>query len=199
MIPPSDELRELWQSDSGTGGIHPSELLRQLEQRTRSFDRTIRFRDLREAAAGLFITVLYLWFAVHAGSTLNRVADVWLSACGVWIVFFLRRYSKISRKPAPEQPLNVYRQELLHRYDRQIRLLKGAKYWYVLPLWLGLLLGAVAYLVDGGDQTGFLLMVVLVTALNAGVWWLNEGPGVRYLQRKRHELASLIGEEGVSK
>jgi hypothetical protein len=195
---PTDELRQLWQSDI-TEAIDQRELLRELERRSRNFDRTIRWRDFRETAAGLLITVVYLWFAVRAGSTFERVADLWLAACGVWIAVFLYRYSKLSRKPAPEHTLAVYRQELVERYDRQIRLSKSVKYWYILPLWVGLLLNAAAYRVGGGDNIRFLSIVIFVTAVSAGVWWLNEGPGVRYLQRKRQELAALIGEEGVSK
>jgi hypothetical protein len=195
---PTDELRQLWQSDI-TEAIDQRELLRELERRSRNFDRTIRWRDFRETAAGLLITVVYLWFAVRAGSTFERVADLWLAACGVWIAVFLYRYSKLSRKPAPEHTLAVYRQELVERYDRQIRLSKSVKYWYILPLWAGLMLNAAAYRVGGGDNIRFLAIVIFVTAVSAGVWWLNEGPGVRYLQRKRQELAALIGEEGVSK
>jgi hypothetical protein len=198
MNPPLDELRQLWQSDINEA-INQRELLRQLEQRTRKFDRTIWFRDLREAAAGLVVTVVYGWLALRAGNMLERVADLWLVACGVWIVFVLLRYSRFSRKPAPDQSLVVYRRELVERYDRQIRLLKGVKYWYILPLWVGLMFGAVAYLVNGGGKAGFWVIVILATAVSAAVWWLNEGPGVRRLQRNRRELAELIGEEGVSK
>ncbi len=195
---PSDELRQLWQSDINEA-IDQRDLLRELERRMRNFDRTIRWRDVRETAAGLIVTIVYLWFAAHAGTTLERVADLWLAAWGVWIAVFLRRYFKLSRKPAPEQTLAVYSKALVERYDGQIRLSKSVKYWFILPAWLGLLLYAVAYRVDGGNNIKFLKLVIFVTAVNAFVWWLNEGPGIRYLRRKRQELAVLMGEEGVAK
>lgn len=195
---PSDELRQLWQSDI-TSALNHRDLLRDLERRGRSFDRTIRHRDLREAAAGLLITVIYLWFAVRAGNPLDRAADLWLASCGVWIFFYLRRYSQFSRKPAPDRSLAVYRRELLDGYDRQIRLLKAAKYWYVLPLWAGLMFSETAHFVNGLGRAEFLITIALITVLNAGVWWLNEVAAVRYLYRKRRELAARIGEEGESK
>ena len=49
----------------------------------------IRCATFAEVAAGLLVTVVYLWIALHAGHMLERVADLWLAACGVWIVFFL--------------------------------------------------------------------------------------------------------------
>jgi hypothetical protein len=195
---PTDELRQLWQSDINEA-INQRDLLRELERRTRNFDRTIRLRDLRETVAGLIVTVVYLWFAIHAGTVLERIADLWLAAWGVWTAIFLRRYFKLSRKPAPEQRLAVYRQALMERYDGQIRLSKSVKYWYILPMWLGLLLFAFSDWVGGGGNVKFIKVMCFVTAGNAFVWWLNEGPGIRYLQRKRRELAVLMGEEGASK
>lgn len=197
-MPPSDELGNLWNSESGGGKCDTPELLRQLERTARGFDRAIRFRDLREIAAGVLGGALFLWLAIHDRTPLERAAHLWLAACGVWIVCYFRRYSKISRKPAPEQTLLTYQQELLERYDRQIQLLKSAKYWYILPFWTGLLFSAIAGLERTGDLARFGLMVALVTLLNATLWWLNEVIGVRCLQNKRRDLSALTGNEGIS-
>jgi hypothetical protein len=195
---PSDELRQLWQSDINEA-INQRDLLRELERRRRNFDGANRRRDFQEIVASLVIIVVYLWFAARAVTTFERVADVWLAACGVWIIVYLRRYAKLARKPVPEQTLGAYREALVERYDRQIRLSKSVKYWYILPLWVGLLLFALADRVHGGKNIKFILVVIFVTAANGFVWWLNEGPGIRCLERKRRELATLIGEEGVAK
>ncbi len=48
---PSDELRQLWQSDISQA-INQRELLRELERRIRNFDRAIRWRDLGETWEG---------------------------------------------------------------------------------------------------------------------------------------------------
>ena len=195
----SDELRQLWQSDISEA-MNQHELLRELERRMRNFDRTIRWRNLRETVAGLIVTVAYVWFAVGAGTLLERMADLWLAAWGIWIAVFLRRYAKLSRKPAPEQTLAVYRQALVERYDGQIRLALSVKYWYILPMWLGMLLLSLAVWNQPRGHVRCTLVAVVATAVSAFVWWLNEGPGIRYLQRKRRELAVLMGEEeGASK
>ena len=198
MTPPPDELRHLWNLDSGTGRCGTPELLRDIEQAAFRFDRTIRFRDLREAAGGLIVTAIFVWLAVHDRTWLERTAHGWLAACGVWIVFYIRRYSKIAQRPIPEQTLFRFQQELLDRYDRQIRLLKSAKYWYILPFWAGLLCSAAAGLVRTGDVLPFGLVALCVTALNAALWWLNEGIGVAYLQNKRRQLMARTGIEGVA-
>ena len=199
MTPQSDDLCRLWQSDSGNGAVDPSDLLRELERRSRSFDRMIRRRDIREIAGGLVVTVVYGLMAWKAGTLLFLVSDIWLAACGVWFAYYLRRDSKRSLQPVPDQSLVVYRQSLMERYDGQIRLARSVKYWFLLPMWFGLLLQALASRLDGGSWFKFSMIRLVATVGNGFVWWLNEGPGVRYLERKRRQLAALLGEDGGSR
>lgn len=196
---PFDDLCRLWQSDSGNGALDTHDLLRELERRSRGFDRMIRRRDIRESLGGLALTVVYSWFALRAGTLLFRVSDIWLAACGAWFVFYLLRNSRLSLMPVPEQSLALYRRALMERYDGQIRLARTVKYWFLLPLWIGLSLQAVASLADRGGIFKFSAIMILATVGNVFVWWLNEGPAVRYLERKRRELAALIGEDGGSR
>jgi hypothetical protein len=195
---PTDELRQLWQSDI-SAAINQRDLLQELQRRSRNFDRMNRRRDILNIVAMLVVIVVYSRFAMGATNTLERVADVWLVACSVWFIFYLRRVATTSRKPVPEQTLGAYRQALTGRYDAQIRLAKSVKYWFLLPMWLGVLLYDIAYRMNGGNNTKFALVMMVVTVGSVFAWWLDEGPGVRYLERKRRELAVLVGEEGVSR
>jgi hypothetical protein len=195
---PSDELRQLWQSDINEA-MNQRDLLHELERRRRNFDRVNRRRGLVDVVAMLVVLVVYLWLAVGERTTFERVADLCLAACAIWVIFYVRRYARLSRKPAPEQTLGAYRQALVERYDGQIRFAKSAKYWFILPMWLAMLLYDVAYRVNGGKNIKFAMVLMVVTVGYALAWWLYEGRGVRCLERKRRELAALVGEEGVAK
>ncbi len=195
---PSDELRQLWQSDINQA-MNQSNLLREVERRIRNFDRASRLRDLVDIGAMLVVIVVYLWLAVGEKTTFERVADLCLAACALWVIFYVRRYAKFSGKPEPAQTLGAYRRALVERYDRQIRLWKSAKYWFILPMWLAVLLYDVAYRVSGGKNLKFAMVLVVVTVGYAFAWWLYEGRGVRRLERKRRELAVLMEEEGAAK
>jgi len=195
---PSDELRALWQSDINEA-MNQRDLLRDVERRVRNFDRADRRRNLVDIGAMLVVIVVYLWLAVGEKTTFERMADVCLAACAIWVIFYVRRYAKLSRKPEPEQTLDAYRRALVQRYDRQIRLWKSAKYWFILPMWLAVLLYDVAYRLSGGKNIKFAMVLILVTVGYAFAWWLYEGRGVRCLERKQRELATLIEVEGVAK
>jgi hypothetical protein len=179
--------------------MNQRDLLHELERRRRNFDRASRRRGLVDLVSMLVVIVAYLWLAVGERTTFERVADLCVAACAVWFIFYVRRYARLSRKPAPEQTLGAYRQALVERYDRQIQLWKSAKYWFILPMWLAMLLYDIAYRVSGGKNVKFAMVLLVVTVGYAFAWWLYEGRGVRRLERKRRELAALVGEEGVAK
>ena len=195
MIPPNDELRDVWQSDSGGGRSNATALLQKLEKRKDEFRRRIRGRNLRETIAGLVIFLFFGFLAARQSSLLARFAQAWIAVSGLWIAFYIHRYSNAARTPAPEQTLSSFGQSLLAAYDEQIRLLRAAKYWYILPLWFGLLLMALASWNGGAGPVRVALFLLWITAVNAVVWWINEVPGVRSIRRKRDELLALIGED----
>jgi len=168
-----DELRALWNMDCASNTSHTPELVRDIDGVARRFDRMTRLRDLRETIAGLLVAAVFLWLALHDRTPLERAAHGWLSACGIWIILYLRRYARISRNPSPDLALLDYHQQLLHRYDWQIRLLTSAKYWYILPFLAGLVFSAVASFLRTGDMLRLAIMAAAVTAFNVALWWLN--------------------------
>jgi hypothetical protein len=194
---PTDELRELWQSDI-TEAMNQRDVLRDVERRIRSFDRASRRRNFVDIVAMLVVIVVYLWMAVGEKTMLQQVADVILAACAIWVISYVRRYAKLSRRPEPEQSLGAYRKALLQRYDLQIRHWKRAKYWFILPMWFAVLLFDIAHRVSDGKNLKFSIVLLVATVGYAFAWWLYER-GSGDLERKRKQLAILIGEEGAGK
>lgn len=197
MMSSSDDLIQAWQAANPEEGLDERGLVAHLKARAHAFDRRIRYRDLRETGAGILIAAVFIWLAVFDRTVLDRAAHLWLAACGAWVVFFLRSYSSASRKPSPARTSIQYRQALLERYDVQIRLLKRARYWYILPFWAGLLFSAFASLESGGGWTRFAVIGGIATVVNAWIWWLNEVAGVSCLDQERREVLALIGCEPV--
>ncbi|HLJ45176.1 MAG TPA: hypothetical protein VKU01_04175 [Bryobacteraceae bacterium] len=192
MIPPRDDLQQMWRAGSGGLAGPTAELIHNVQGKMLDFDRTIRWRDLRETAAAVFIAIVFSWFAIRGGAPLERFANIWLAGWGVCIVFFLRRYSQASRKPLPDMTLSAYSHALQERYERQIRLLKNAKYWYVFPFWVGMMLNAVAYLEHHGSIVRFLILSAGVTVFSGAIWWLNESIAAGYIESKRRELLARM-------
>ena len=193
---PSDDLGELWKSEPEQPRDLPA-LLREVERRSRSFDSVIRRRDWRETAAGLLVTVMFGWFALHARSSLGRLAYLWLSAYGVWVIVYLWRNSR-SGKLAPNGDLAEYRAAVLERYDHQIRLLRRVRYWYVLPCWIGMMLSAWAAFRRTGSFAVLVADVSVFTGVSLLVCWLNEVKGVGYVEKEKRKVMKFFGDERQS-
>jgi len=192
---PPDELRELWLSQPDSGA-DTTALLREVERRMRPFDRCIRRRDWREQAAGAIVAIVFGWFAFHARDPWNLAADLWMCAYGLWVLFYLRRNSKALRDAPHDRSLSEYRAMVVDRYEQQIRILQRAKYWYVTPFWIGMMLVTWGAYRRTGSLAVLVADVLAFTATSAVLWWVNEGPGVRMVRRKLRDIMSLLGNEG---
>jgi hypothetical protein len=193
-----DELRELWCSQSDPIAITREDLIMLVQKKTRQFDRLILIRNLLESASALAVTVMFLAMAAHAPDALQRTGLLIVAASGLWIIIFLLRYGRASAPADPDQELNGYQRALVERYDHQIRLLKSVKYWYLLPPWIGLLIGSTGVLLQEfrNGRLGWYDFInpAIYTAFFALVWWLNEVHAVARLRAERARVLVIAGE-----
>ena len=196
---PNDELQELWCGQPIATVANKEELVEIVKKKTRQFDRMIFRRNLRECAASLVVTAMFTFFAAHTRDPLQRAGYIIIAASGLWIIFFLIRYGRSSAPANPDQDLEAYQRALVERYDRQIRLLKSVKYWYLLPPWIGLLIGSAGVVLSEArkGRLGWYDFIgpAIYTAVFAFVWWLNEAYGVARLRADRARVLALAGEE----
>lgn len=194
-----DELSELWCSQSDPIAITIEELLMLVQKKTRQFDRLILIRNLLESVSGLAVTVMFVAMAARATDALQRAGLLIVAASGLWIIIFLLRYGRASAPADPDQGLNGYRRALVERYDHQIRLLKSVKYWYLLPPWIGLLIGSTGVVLhefhNGRLGWYHFIAPAIYTALFAFVWWLNEVHAVARLRVERARVLAVAGDD----
>ncbi|QOY88006.1 hypothetical protein [Paludibaculum fermentans] len=168
-------------------------------ERTRALDRQIAGRNSLECAAALLITAFFGWAALRAPSPLEQLGLAIVSLSGLWIIYYVRHHG---RGPSPVDAgldLSAYRKVLLENYSRQIRLLQTVQFWYLGPLYAGLLIanaGAALRLTrEGRGVLGPVLTVTLVTLVFAAILLLNQRVGVGRLRSARKELVELTGGE----
>ena len=198
-----DELLELWCSQPPLRAAKGENMLAFVRRKTSGFDRIIAVRNWMESIAGGAVGACFAFFAFKAHNPLLRAGCLIIAAGMVWIIFYILRYGKGPSPVDPSLNLMGYTQALAERYDYQIRLLKSVKYWYLLPPYLGLVLGtagvfqerAKAGILSWFDLTG----PVLYTAVFVAVWCLNEVYSVRRLQEERRRLLAMTGSrEGTA-
>lgn len=217
-----DHLQALWTSQPLCISSKSEDIMTIVQKRLRQFHRMILTRNLVESAAALLVAVFFVLFAFHDSNFLQRLGDIVVAAAALWIVFYLFRFGKGPTTADFNQSLADFTQTLSAQYDHQIRLLKSVKYWYLLPLYAGLLIATAGGIANRagwsslslrhalGSQLPALIFgleslsrsdfgaLALITAFFGLVWWLNESYSVGRLRQERASLLSLTGSRDSS-
>ena len=174
-----------------------------VQHRMRRFDRMIAGRNLLECIAAAVVMVFFGWAALHAPNPITRTGFLVIVASAAWIIFYMLRYGRPSISVDPSQSLTGYTRALVKSYDHQIRLLKSVKYWYLLPMYVGLLITSAGLFLQR-EKAGNLVWwdlggPLVYTAVFAAVWWLNEVYSVGRLMDQRAKLLSITGHDELTR
>jgi hypothetical protein len=191
-----DDLRDLWHDQRGQlSEKNGEEMLAHVIERTRAFDRRIAVRNAVECVAAALVVVLFSWFAWKAPNEVIRAGMIVVALSGAWIGYYILRHGGGPEPLDPGMDLSEYNRLLGENYDKQIRLLRRVKYWYLLPPYVGIVTANVGLWLQFGAEgrplparAGGLLGLLIVTAFFGFVWVLNERYGVRHLERLKREL-----------
>jgi hypothetical protein len=194
-----DDLEQLWKTQPVDPAVKGEEMRKIVLKKTEKFDRAIRRRNLRETVAAAMVAIFFTYIAWGQPNGLVRTASIILVASTIWIIYYMRRHGTEPPDPNPDQTLEGYQRALIRKYDHQIRLLRNVKFWYLAPIYVGLLTLSAAMLKDRAARGALTwtdgIVPLFYSLLFAGIWWLNEVYGVRKLERMRAQVASGI-EEG---
>jgi hypothetical protein len=187
------EFESLWKTQPLQAAVNGEEMLDIIIKKSAAFDRRVAARDRRETLASLVVAVLFGVAAWVQTNPLQRAGSLMAVAAAIWIVFHIRRNrTHVAPDPLPDQSLTSYRQALVSKIDHQIRLLKTAKFWYVLPLYMAVLVIMAGSILERARTRPLVWSdatpVVLQTLFFGAVWWLNEVYAVRKLRKARLQL-----------
>jgi len=143
----------------------------ELARRTKSFDRVIRWRNLREYAACGLVAALFGHWATRAPGTFEATALV-LVALGALIAAVQIKRLGTPARPRIEQPADAVLQDWRSELERQARLLESVRVNYLAPFCPGFVLLSLSPLIDGSAPfEGGLVGAVLMLALFGFVMW----------------------------
>jgi hypothetical protein len=183
------DLHSLWKNQSTQIGDVDVELVR---KNALKFERAIKLTNLREAAAGIFVTIMFTKMGLEQESLFRKIASFEIAFAGIFVTLYMYYYSMKNRIQEDGSNSLDHIEKYKHSLNAQIKLLGSVRYWYVLPIALGL------FALDGyeiykaiqgkGDMTSALISLGISIALGIFVIWLNEYKAVKDLKR---ELESL--------
>jgi len=186
----ADDLLRLWQ-DTTLPRHDPEQLARRVARlKLARFGRMIAFRNAREYVAIVGVVMWATWQMMAGG---DRVAAGLAIAGALFVGGCLWWQHRQDPPLDPAMSARDYQIALLQRIDRQIHLLRRARYWYFLPLSLPSLW--IAALNWNRRPAGTLLFLAIVAAIFLVGVWLNEMAVVFYLRKERARVQSLYEAE----
>lgn len=132
--PPSNDIRRLWQ-DQTEEAVRMS--LDEIRKKAQKFQQRIRWRNLREYGAAVFVVAVFGFYIWHFHEAFVRTGSVLVIAGTLYVVSQLHKRGSAKTAPADmalTTCLDFHRREL----ERQRDLLRGIWWWYLGPLIPGL-------------------------------------------------------------
>jgi hypothetical protein len=132
--------------------------------------------------------------AIHANG-LTRLGVVVVIAAAVLIAVKLSRAARAPFEAGVDHPVAVALRAEWTQLNAQIRLLESVLWWYVGPMWLGLVM-----IIAGRAGASWLTLgcSAAVTVLSLVVLQLNAIAARRHLRPRRDDLSRLLAEFDVS-
>lgn len=179
------DFQSIWKNQSTNIGDVDVELVK---NKAMKFERTIKFRNLREAAAGLFVTVMFTKMGLEQESLFEQIASFEIALAGIFVSVYMYYFSMKNRVKEDGSNSVDYIEKHRQALNAQIKLLGSVRYWYVLPLAIGLfaLNGYDIYMAlqGAGNLTSALISFGITIALAVFVIWLNEYKAVKDLKKE---------------
>jgi hypothetical protein len=180
-----DELRNLWQKQEVEEVRIPVDELR---VKAAKFQSRIRWRNLREQAACLFVIAAFGAMSWKSPQTIPRIACALIAAAGIYVAWHIRKWGAPKVLPADLGRANCvrfYRDEL----ERQYNLLRSIWKWYLGPMIPGMSLLVLyrIWVAPSGRRWFPMAYAVAAAAFFWLIGWLNQR-AARQLQGQIAEL-----------
>lgn len=187
-----DELIKIWQSSPNQERIkfEKSRLMINVQSSLDIFHKKIRYRDLAEQVAIVFVSPVFLYYAYTIPFLLTKIASVLIVVWGIYVFIRLRNAKK--QKPAA---LNeTYLQYLYKTRDYlkiQKDLIDSVLSWYILPSMILVFLFVLGPGVD--DRWPKIIKAGLgITGMGAAIYYLNKRAVKRQFIPRLEKVEALI-------
>ncbi|SDL82317.1 hypothetical protein SAMN05421823_108201 [Catalinimonas alkaloidigena] len=185
------ELQALWQGQAEMDvQLDPPQLVRALRREYDGLAQRIRQRDRLEYGADALVILAFGLIGYFTDSRLTQVGCGVIVVAGCYIAYRLWHVKRYRPSPAETSSLKQQLEATRAYVAQEKRLLERVAYWYLGPLYAGLVLVSL-----GGDPwwTG-LFPIAFSTVLYYYIWKLNQQAARRKFDPLLHRFDVLLQE-----
>lgn len=184
-------LKELWRAQSiePAPALPSSTQLAEMAKRVSSLNRTLFWRDCRENIAALFVLACFGVYFFIIPAPLARVGSVIVILWSLLVMAYPIWRKRRVPKAAPDASMMESLECELRKVEVEIGLLRSILWWYILPGTVGVMLFVAGL---GSSLTFKIVFALVVIALDAFIYWLNQVAVDKRLLPLKKELQSLL-------
>jgi len=187
-----DALKQLWKGQDleALPKLSDEAQIATLKKRMKRFDKTIQWRDYREVAACIVIIVYFGWhLLVGKYPALMQAGFVVLIGSAGFIAWkLIGSKLRLPKAEADAPVFDVVKVEL-QKVGNQIGLLQSVAWWYLLPLFVGMMLCTWG---GSGSFSTNLFGSSFTFVIYAFIYWLNQFAVKRSLLPLKQALEALL-------
>ena len=193
-----NELKTTWASQklTTTPLTDPEALRRDFEAKRRRFARTFFWRDVREAAAGLFVAGVFAYVGWQMGRVGWPIALAVVLMLGLTVFFVRERLRAHQQKVGADASLVAKLEAEIAELRRQRGLLLNVGTWYLAPCIGAAAIVAATALIHApkplaAKLAAGLIMLIFLALVSWGVWALNRWAVRKQIDPRLAELEKL--------
>jgi hypothetical protein len=198
-----DELKKLWQQQTlRVPDLSAAQVISAMQNKMSQFRATLRSRDIRELVACLVVIIIFGFYFFHHRAPISRVGDLIVIGGAIFIAWKLMHTRRITPPAPPGATIVESLSTELNSVRAQSGLLGSVLWWYLLPLTIGELAfvwGGLPIHYGSTNPAALWIIVptdivitLVVIAVNAQVYWLNQRARRKQLLPLEAQLESLI-------
>jgi hypothetical protein len=186
-----DDFKKVWkqQNQQQEYDYSPAELMMLINNKVVSLEKEIKSRDRLEVIAAVVVIICFGGILFTTSSLWQQLGSgvIIISAIIISYKLMTTQVHSLSEEPAANRPMRTHLEDELHSLQQQKQLLQRIAWWYILPIWKGLLLFTV------GFESGFWIKLgymSVVTIAGIAIWSYNQNA----VEKKFDPLISEIRE-----
>lgn len=168
-----EEMKQIWKRQKSEEEMMTQEqFMMILNNKLISMDEKIKKRDWLEISVAAITAVVCIIILFYTDSMWFRLGCFTLIAACILVTYKLQTAKKkaANQNIRPNQNFSTHLKEELAKMKAQQKLLKSVLWWYLMPIFIGLL-----FFVIGSDEPLWskLVYMTIVVLLYAYIWWMN--------------------------
>ncbi len=187
-----EDMQGIW-TQTNPAGPDINEILNYVIKQSEGFDRKVHWRNRREWIGGGIGLALMAALMSKFQSTVEIAFGISMAVLVVGICLHLWLQGRSEGPVDPSQSRPRYRAALERKFNKQIRMLRKATYWFLIPVFVTGSATAWSYL-GGSPGDADLLYFPVILAGTILAWWANNVAGVKSIRSEWEKVRRALDD-----